>query len=64
MAVHLVDVRLDDGKISFYHIKSAMTQQLLQGIRIAAIAQVLDRAGVAEAMDRDVRNAGTGANGL
>lgn len=64
MAVHLVDIRLNNGEITARHVKSAMAQQLLQGIRIAAIAQVLDRTGVTEAMDRDVRHTGTGANGL
>ena len=64
VAVHLVYIGLDNGEIPLDHIKCTVAQQLLQGIRIAAIAQVLDRAGVAETMDRDIGNAGAGADGL
>ena len=53
-----VDVGLDQGEVALDHFESGVTEQALQGVRIAAIAEVVDREGVAEAVNVDAGEAG------
>ena len=54
-------VDLRDGQVTFHHVEAAVAEELLEGVRIAAVAQICDRKGVAEAVGVDVGDAGAAA---
>ena len=54
----VVQVGLDDFEISFHHVQGRVTEHLLQGVDVAAVAQELDGKGVAKAVRVDVGDEG------
>lgn len=54
----ILDVGLSDRQVPLDHLQGGMSQHLLQSVRIAAIAQILNGEGMPKAMDRDTPNAG------
>ena len=58
----LVKICLGDGKITFDHIHCGVTEHDLEGVRIAAITQIIDCKGVSEAMNVDALYTGAIAN--
>ncbi len=59
-----VEIDLRQGEVAFDHIQGGMTEHFLQGVGIAAIAQVLDGEGVTEAVRMDAFDAGLDPQGL
>ncbi len=58
-----VEIDLRQGEVAFDHIQGGMTEHFLQGVGIAAIAQVLNGEGVAEAVRMHIGNARPFAEG-
>jgi hypothetical protein len=57
-----LDVCLYDREMAFDHIQCTVTQQALQCVRTSTIAEIVNGAGMPEALDRYVGNACPAAN--
>ena len=58
----LVKISLGDREVAFDHIHCGVTEHDLEGVRIAAISQVVDGECMAEAMDVDALYTGAVTN--
>ena len=60
--VTLVKISLGDWEVAFDHIHCGVAEHDLEGVRIAAISQVVDGEGMSEAVDVNALYAGPVAN--
>lgn len=51
VVVVVVDVGLGDGEVVFDHVEAGVAEDLLEGVEVAAVAEVVDGEGVAEAVE-------------